>query len=191
MRALSSVKKTIKQFNMLAHGETVVVGVSGGADSLGLLYILTEIEEYDLRLIISHINHGIRPEEGKRDAEFVEEIANKLNLPFELKEVNAPDLKKFLNLSLEEAARILRYGFFKEVLSKHGAHRVATGHTLDDQAETVLMRIIRGSGTLGLSGIPPVSEGYIIRPLIQTPRSEIEEYLRAKGIKWIEDSTNR
>jgi tRNA(Ile)-lysidine synthase len=176
---------------MLAHGETVVIGVSGGADSLGLLYILTEIEEYDLRLIISHINHGIRPEEGKRDAEFVEEIAKKLNLPFELKEVNTPELKKTLNLSLEEAARILRYRFFKEVLSKHGVHKVATAHTLDDQAETVLMRIIRGSGTLGLSGIPPVSEGYIIRPLIQTPRAEIEEYLRAKGIKWIEDSTNR
>jgi tRNA(Ile)-lysidine synthase len=191
MRALSSVKKTIKRFNMLAPDETVVVGVSGGADSLGLLHILTEIEEYNLKLIISHINHGIRPEEGKRDAEFVEEIAKKLNLPFELKEVNTPELKKILNLSLEEAARILRYGFFKEVLCKYGANRVATGHTLDDQAETVLMRIIRGSGTSGLSAIPPVSKGYIIRPLIQTPRSEIEEYLRAKGVKWIEDSTNR
>ena len=176
---------------MVSPAETVVVGVSGGADSLGLLYVLDELEEYNLKLIVSHINHGIRPEEGKRDAEFVEEIAEKLNLPFELKEVNTPEFKKGSNLSLEEAARVLRYQFFKEVLAKYGARKIATAHTLDDQAETVLMRLIRGSGALGLSGIPPVSEDYIIRPLIETPRSEVEEYLTAKGIKWVDDSTNR
>ena len=176
---------------MVSPAETVVVGVSGGADSLGLLYVLDELEEYNLKLIVSHINHGIRPEEGKRDAEFVEEIAEKLNLPFELKEVNTPEFKKGSNLSLEEAARVLRYQFFKEVLAKYEARKIATAHTLDDQAETVLMRLIRGSGALGLSGIPPVSEDYIIRPLIETPRSEVEEYLTAKGIKWVDDSTNR
>ncbi len=190
MKALESARKTIKRFNMLSSGETVVVGVSGGADSLGLLYILAEIEEYNLKLIVSHINHGIRPEEGKRDARFVGEVARRLSLPFEIREANAPEFKRISNLSLEEAARILRYGFFKEVLSKYRAQKIATAHTLDDQAETVLMRIIRGSGASGLSGIPPVSEGYIIRPLIETPRSEIEDYLRAKGIKWVEDSTN-
>jgi tRNA(Ile)-lysidine synthase len=176
---------------MLSPDETIVVGVSGGADSVGLLYILAELEEYNLKPIVSHINHGIRPEEGERDAEFVMRIAKKLNLPFELKEVNTPEFKKKLNLSLEEAARILRYKFFKEVLHKYGAQKITTAHTLDDQAETVLMRLIRGSGALGLAGIPPVSEGYIIRPLIETPRSEIEEYLRTKEIKWVEDSTNR
>lgn len=176
---------------MLSPCETVVVGVSGGADSVGLLYVLAELEEYNLKPIVSHLNHGIRPEEGNRDAEFVMGIAKRLNLPFELKEVNTPEFKKKSNLSLEEAARILRYEFFKEVLHKYRAQRIATAHTLDDQAETVLMRLIRGSGALGLSGIPPVSEGYIIRPFIETPRSEIEEYLRAKGIKWVEDSTNR
>jgi len=190
VKALESVRRTIKRFNMLSPCETVVVGVSGGADSIGLLYILTDIEEYNLRLIVSHLNHGIRHEEGKRDAEFVGEIAKRLNLPFEFKEVDTPEFKKGSNLSIEEAARILRYGFFKEVLHKYGAQRVATAHTLDDQAETVLMRLIRGSGALGLSGIPPVSEGYIIRPLIETPRSEIEEYLRVKGVEWVEDSTN-
>jgi tRNA(Ile)-lysidine synthase len=176
---------------MLAPDEIVVVCVSGGADSVGLLYILAELEEYNLKLIVSHLNHGIRPKEGKRDAKFVEGIARKLNLPFELKEVNTPEFKKGSNLSLEEAARILRYGFFKEVMSKHRAQKIATAHTLDDQAETVLMRIIRGSGTLGLSGIPPVSQGYIIRPLIETSRSNIENYLREREINWIEDSTNR
>ncbi len=190
MKAVDLARKTIKRFNMLSPGETVVVGVSGGADSLGLLYVLEELEEYSLKLIVSHMNHGIRSEEGKRDAEFVEEIAEKLNLPLELKEVNTPEFKKGSNLSLEEAARIIRYQFFKEVLDKHGARKIATAHTLDDQAETVLMRLIRGSGALGLSGIPPVSEDYIIRPLIETPRSEVEEYLTAKGIKWVDDSTN-
>lgn len=191
MKTLSVVRKTIKRFSMLSPGETVVVGVSGGADSVGLLYILTELEEYNLKLIVSHLNHGIRAEEGKRDAEFVEGIAKSLNLPCEIGNVDTPDFKEKSNLSLEEAARILRYGFFKQVMEKYGAQKIATGHTLDDQAETVLMRIIRGSGALGLSGIPPVSEGYIIRPLVKTPKSEIEEYLKSKGIGWIEDSTNR
>ena len=175
---------------MLAPGEAVVLGVSGGADSVGLLYILTELKEYRLKLIVAHLNHGIRPKEGKRDEEFVKGIAASLNLPFELKEVNTPRFKKSSNLSLEEAARILRYEFFKEVLGKYQAQRVATAHTLNDQAETVLMRILRGSGGVGLSGIPPVSEGYIIRPLIETSRSDIEEFLRMKGVNWVEDSSN-
>lgn len=176
---------------MLSPGETVVVGVSGGSDSVGLLYILAELQEYGLKLIVSHLNHGIRAEEGKRDAGFVETIAKRLNLPFEIQNADAPGFKQEPNLSLEEAARILRYRFFKEVMKKHGAQKIATGHTVDDQAETVLMRLIRGSGALGLSGIPPVSEGCIIRPLIETPESEIEEYLKSNGVGWIEDSSNR
>jgi len=176
---------------MLTPGDTVIVGVSGGADSVGLLYILTELKEYELKLIVSHLNHRIRPLEAKRDAEFVERIAKGLGLTFELKEVDALEFKKRSKLSLEEAGRILRYEFFKEALDKYHAQRVATAHTQDDQAETVLMRLIKGSGPLGLSGIPPLSEGYIIRPLIETPRSEIESYLKSRGINWVEDSTNR
>ncbi|HSE83340.1 MAG TPA: tRNA lysidine(34) synthetase TilS [Thermodesulfobacteriota bacterium] len=188
---LNRVRKTIKRFNMLSHGETVVVGVSGGSDSVGLLYVLAELEEYGLKLIVSHLNHRIRADEGKRDAAFVEGIAKRLNLAYEIQNADTPGFKEKSNLSLEEAARVLRYRFFKEVMRKHRAQKIATGHTLDDRAETVLMRIIRGSGTLGLSGIPPVSEGCIIRPLIETPKSEIEEYLNTNGVGWIEDSTNR
>jgi tRNA(Ile)-lysidine synthase len=175
---------------MLTPGETVVVGVSGGADSVGLLHLLTELDEYKLKLIIAHLNHGIRPKEGKRDAEFVKEIARVLKLPLELKEVKTLEFKKRSNLSLEEAGRVLRYSFFREVLGKYQAQKIATAHTLDDQAETVLMRILRGSGGVGLSGIPPVSEGYIIRPLIETSRSHIEKFLRMKKVGWVQDSTN-
>ncbi len=175
---------------MLSPGEAVIVGVSGGADSVGLLHLLIELQEYKLKIIVAHLNHGIRTKEGKRDAGFVRKIAGRFNLPFELKEVNTPEFKKRSNLSLEEAARTLRYVFFKEMLGKYKAQKIATAHTLDDQAETVLMRILRGSGGVGLSAIPPVSEGIIIRPLIENPRAEIEEFLRMKGIDWVKDSSN-
>lgn len=191
LKVLELIRKTIKKFNMLTPGETVVIGVSGGADSLGLLYILRELKEYDLKLIVSHLNHGIRPNEAKRDAEFVEQIARRLDLPFELREADVLGLKKSSHFSLEEAGRILRYKFFREVLNKYHSQKIATAHTLDDQAETVLMRLIKGSGPSGLSGIPPVSEGYIIRPLVETPKLEIENYLKSKGIRWVEDSTNK
>lgn len=187
---MNSARKTIERFDMLSPEDTVVIGVSGGADSVGLLYLLGELEEYRLKLIVAHLNHGMRSEEGKRDADFVKELAGRLDLAFELEDADAPAFKKQSNLSLEEAARILRYRFLNEVRDKYGAQKIATGHTLDDQAETILMRLIRGSGPLGLSGIPPVSEVYIIRPLIRTPKSEIEEYLKSKGVVWVEDSTN-
>ncbi|MBI4228083.1 MAG: tRNA lysidine(34) synthetase TilS [Deltaproteobacteria bacterium] len=187
---LSLVSKTIRRFNMLIPGDSVVVGVSGGSDSLGLLHILTELKDYRLKLIVAHLNHGIRGGESKRDAEYVRKLADKLGLPFELRETNVIEFKKSTNLSLEEAARELRYEFLREVLNKYNATKIATGHTLDDQAETVLMRFIRGSGLLGLSGIPAVNDN-VIRPLIEIRKSEIEEYLRSKGIGWMEDSSNK
>ncbi len=174
---------------MLRQGEKVVLGVSGGADSIAMLYALNELIEYGLDLIVAHLNHGIRGEEAKRDADFVKETAKKLGITFVYGEVDTIKYKEEHGLSLEDAARTLRYKFFDQVISKHYATKLATAHTMDDQAETVLMRLIRGSGSRGLSGIPPFSNN-IIRPLIETSRSDIEEYLRSKGIKWVEDSTN-
>lgn len=188
---LSRVKKTIEKYGMLFPGDRVVVGVSGGADSLGLLHALLELEEYRPELIVAHLNHGIRGKEAQRDASFVKRAAESCGLKFELGKADAPGYKKEKKLSLEKAARILRYEFFEKTRSKFGADKIATAHTLDDQAETVLMRLIRGSGLRGLSGIPPVSRGVIIRPLIETPRPDIEKYLESKGIAWIEDSTNK
>ncbi len=186
---LARVKKTLKKYKMLTQGEKVILGVSGGADSIAMLYALNELVDYGLELIVAHLNHGIRGDEAKGDAEFVKETAKSLRLTFVYGEVDTLSFKEESQLSLEDAARTLRYKFFDQVLNKHYATKIATAHTLDDQAETVLMRLLRGSGSRGLSGIPPVSNS-IVRPLIDTSRSEIEEYLRSKGVEWVEDSTN-
>ncbi len=175
---------------MLSSGEKVVVGVSGGADSIALLHILSELKDLNLDITAAHLNHGIRAEAAERDSEFVERAATDLGLRYEHKKVDTLAYKEEKKLSLEDAARELRYEFFDEVREKLGASKVATAHTKDDQAETVLMRLLRGSGLRGLSGIPPVSRGYLIRPLLYFNRSEIEEYLQSKGVEWVEDSTN-
>jgi len=184
------VTKTIEEYRMLSPGEKVVVGVSGGADSIALLHILSKLKDLSLELTAAHLNHGIRGKEAERDAEFVERAARALGFRFEYKKVDATAYKKEKKLSLEDASRDLRYEFFNEVREKLNASKVATAHTQDDQAETVLMRLLRGSGLSGLSGIPPTSRGYLIRPLLFVSRSEIEEYLRSKGIGWVEDSSN-
>lgn len=186
---LDKVKKTLKKYNMLTQGEKIVLGVSGGADSIALLYSLNELIDYGLELIIAHLNHRLRVDEAKRDADFVKEIAKSLGLTFVYAEVDTLKYKEESQLSTEDAARQLRYKFFDQVMSKHYATKLATAHTLDDQAETVLMRLIRGSGSKGLSGIPPVSIN-IIRPLIEISRSEIENYLNSRDIKWVEDASN-
>ena len=186
---LARVKKTLKKYNMLTQGEKVVLGVSGGADSIAMLYALNELIDYGLELIVAHLNHGIREEEAKRDSDFVKETAKSLGLTFVYGEVDTLKFKEESALSLEDAARTLRYKFFNQVLNKHYATKIATAHTMDDQAETVLMRLLRGSGSKGLSGIPPVSNS-IVRPLIDTSRSEVEEYLRSKKVEWVEDTTN-
>lgn len=187
---LARVKKTLKKYKMLTQGEKVVLGVSGGADSIAMLYALNELIDYGLELIVAHLNHGIRDDEAKRDSDFVKETAKSLGLTFVYGEVDTLKFKEESTLSLEDAARTLRYKFFNQVLNKHYATKIATAHTRDDQAETVLMRLLRGSGSKGLSGIPPVSNS-IVRPLIDTSRSEVEEYLRSKKVEWVEDPTNK
>jgi len=188
---LSRIKKTIEKYDMLRPDESVVIGVSGGADSICLLHVLLELRESGTGLIVAHLDHGIRGKEAKRDASFVKRTAESLGLKFEQGEADVPRFRKESKLTLEEAARVLRYEFLENTRMKYGADKIATAHTLDDQAETVLMRLIRGSGSKGLSGIRPISNGVVIRPLIETPRREIEKYLVSRGIEWIEDSTNK
>lgn len=175
---------------MLEGGETVVVGVSGGADSVACLSMLGELGELRLRLIAAHFNHRLRGEESDRDESFVRTLCGELGLELELGGGDTLGFAKAERLSLEEAARILRYRFLYEVKAKYGAQKIATAHNSDDQAETVLMRLMRGSGAEGLSGIPPVGAGGVIRPLIEISRREIIDYLKSQNLSFTEDSTN-
>jgi tRNA(Ile)-lysidine synthase len=176
---------------MLRRGDSVVVAVSGGADSVALLLLLSELTHYRLSLTVAHFNHGLRGEEAERDERFVKLLASRLGLPFESGRGDAARFAVEEGLTLEEAARELRYRFLRGLRSSLSADRIATAHTLDDNAETLIMRLIRGSGYRGLGGIPPVSEGgSLIRPLIEVPREMVLRYLEGRGEAWVTDSTN-
>lgn len=177
-------------------GMRVAVAVSGGADSVALLRALvSERERLGLVLSVVHVNHGIRGGEADADCSFVEALAAAHSLPFHLERVDAPVAASTNRETLEEAARNLRYAFFNRLMASGHAEAVATAHTLDDQAETVLHRLLRGAWTEGLGGIHPVlaapkNGGPILRPFLSTRRAEIEAWLLATGQPWREDSTN-
>jgi tRNA(Ile)-lysidine synthase len=170
---------------MLTGGETVVVAVSGGADSVGLLHVLmTLAAELSLRLHVLHVDHALRPDSA-RDAAFVRQLAARLGIPADVVRVTVP-----AGGSVEAAARAERYAALDAHARRLGARRIAVGHTADDQAETVLMRMLAGAGVRGLAGIPPV-RGCIVRPLIETRRAAIVATLETVGLAWIEDPSNR
>lgn len=151
--------------------------------------LLCVLRELGASVVVSHFNHGLRGDESSADAEHVRKAAERYGFVFECAEADTEAFRKREGLSTEDAARKLRYDFFDDVMKKHSASRIATGHTLNDQAETVIMRLLRGSGSLGLSGIRP-SRGNVIRPLINVTRDEVKEYLGSRGVTWKEDSTN-
>jgi tRNA(Ile)-lysidine synthase len=187
---IKMIKATIKNHSMLEPGDTVLAGVSGGADSIALLHILLKLTpEFDLRLGIAHFNHGLRAMESERDAEFVKSVAENLNLPFYNKKVYVKKFSIHHKLSIEEAGRILRYKFLTETARKYGFDKIALGHQKEDMAETILINMLRGSGPQGISGIPPKRD-MIIRPLININRTDIEFFLRSENIAHITDSSN-
>jgi tRNA(Ile)-lysidine synthase len=166
----------------------VGVAVSGGADSVCLLHILAELAaSYRIALCVLHLDHGLRGAESCGDADFVRQLAAQLGLPFHIRAV---DLSKSPG-NLEQEARNARLAFFGDLIAGGEVERVATGHTSSDQAETVLFRILRGSGGSGLSGIRPVTTEGLVRPLIDVDRVEVLAYLRARGATWREDSSNK
>ena len=186
---IKKVRHTIIKYKMIRDGDRVIVAVSGGPDSVCLLDILQELEdELMIELVVAHFDHGLRPGEDGVENRFVESLAVALNLPFEIKKAD-PDMGQG-GASLEERARHARYQFLEEVKEKFSAQKIAIGHNLNDQAETVLMRLLRGSGPSGLAGIPPCREEKIIRPLIEITRGEIESYLELKGLTHMTDSSN-
>lgn len=189
------VRNTIRKFGLLKKGEKIVLALSGGPDSTALLFVLNALKgEYNLKLHIAYLDHMFRAKvEAKKDYDYILNLANRLKMPFSLGRTDVPRYSKDKGLSLEEAARELRYEFLSNVTKDVGAKRIALGHTLDDQAETVLMRLIRGTGLSGLRGIPPkrkLDGQYIIRPLIEVWRKDIDAYLRSLKIKPREDVTN-
>lgn len=188
---VSKVRRTIVHRGMIKPGETILVACSGGADSTALLHVLYELRtDFALKPAVAHFDHGLRAASAK-DARFVHEMAADLGLPFYLQRQDVGAEAKKGGLNLEETGRRLRYEFLQETAAEIGARRIATGHSLDDQAETVLMRLLRGSGSRGLSGIAPILEYAVIRPLIDVRRKEIEAFLRERKISWREDESNR
>jgi tRNA(Ile)-lysidine synthase len=169
---------------MLAGGETVLVAVSGGADSVALLYVLVQLASaWHLRLRVLHVDHQLRPH-SSRDGDFVRRVAAGFGVPAEVATVVVASGE-----SLESAARAARYHALEAHANRHNAHRIAVAHTADDQAETVLMRLLEGAGVRGLAGIPPV-RGRIIRPLIAEARDSLRALLLEAGLEWIEDPSN-
>ncbi|MEW5757872.1 MAG: tRNA lysidine(34) synthetase TilS [Candidatus Omnitrophota bacterium] len=183
--------KTSCRAGLINKNDRILIGVSGGPDSVCLLYLLNSIKKkFNLYLHIAHLDHGLR-KDSHSDRLFVEQLVKKLNLPCATEKIQ---VKKIARKSLEETAREIRYDFFFKIAKKKLITKIAVGHNLDDQAETVLMRIIRGSGIEGMSAISPKKQinGFtIIRPLIETMRYDIEKYLKQKRIAPRQDYTNK
>ncbi len=188
---LARVAGNISRYNMFPLGGRVGVAVSGGADSVCLLHLLVELAPLrNVHLSVLHVDHGIRAEASRADAEFVAQMAAGFGLPFLLRTGNVREMAEQNRDNLEQAAREFRRNFFSEVIRQGVLDRVATGHTRDDQAETVLFRFLRGSGTAGLAGIHPVTDEGLVRPMLDVSREEVETYLREKSIRWREDESN-
>ncbi|MBI5579236.1 MAG: tRNA lysidine(34) synthetase TilS [Deltaproteobacteria bacterium] len=184
------VDAALTKLSLIAEGESVLIGVSGGPDSVALLHLLLDrAPARRLHLGIAHLNHQLR-DSADRDEEFVRQLAGDLGLPFHGHRADVRARQARCRLSLEEAARQVRYAFFEEVCAANGYAKIALGHHADDNAETLLLHLLRGSGRLGLAGIPAVRAGITIRPLIFATRSDIAEYLRTRGIAYVSDPTN-
>ena len=190
-KILRTVRQTIADHRMLAAGDAVLIAVSGGMDSVAMVQVLhTLAADLSIQLAIAHLNHSLRREDSDRDADFVAEFAGRLELPLYIEKRNVRQFQRTARLSPEEAARAVRYEFLKETAARNGFNKIATGHHGNDNAELVLMNLLRGSGPLGLSGIAPVRDGKIIRPLIALKQSEIVDYITEKKLPFVTDSSN-
>lgn len=185
---MKSVKDTVLQYNMLSDCNKIIVAFSGGADSTALLFSLKKLEtELGITVEACHVNHNLRGEESDNDQLFAENFCKKLNLPLHTISVNVKENKK-KHQSTEECARDLRYDFFERLAKEHCA-KIATAHTASDNAETVLINLTRGTALKGLCGIPPVRD-YLIRPLINVTRQQVEEYCEENCLPFVTDKTN-
>ena len=175
---------------LVSPGDRVLVAVSGGIDSLALLYLLEQFsKELGYELFVAHLNHLARGKESDEDARFVGKEADKLSLPFFIEEIDVAREKPHLKTSFQESARILRYRFLEKILLSIKGNKIAVGHTADDQVETVLMNLLRGAGLRGLAGIPK-KRGHVIRPLLGCTRDELKLFLKKRNLPYRTDSSN-
>ena len=185
------VRKTIERHALCPRGSRVLVGVSGGSDSVALLFLLRDLAENAGFSVggVAHLNHQLRTT-AHSDEAFTRELAGRLQLRIVVDTADVSAYARGRGLSVEDAARRIRYDFFEQAADAVGADRIAVGHTQDDQAETFLLKLIRGAGLSGLGGIHP-RRGRVIRPLLDASRAELQSYLAARDERWIEDESNR
>ena len=192
---LEAIEKTNQRHHLFQKGDGVVIGLSGGPDSTALLLLLLSYQrKYGLRLFAAHLNHNLLPGEARQSELFSEKLTGRLNVPFFRKKINLKKIAAKNKKTLEEMGRIERYRFFNTIAAKVGAQKIATAHTLDDQAETILMRTARGAGLKGLSGIPVKrNEGgfQVIRPLLNISKKDIVQFLKKSGEAFRSDSSNK
>jgi len=188
------IRKFAEEYPILEKGDKVLIAISGGPDSVALLHFLLALQkEYELTFILAHMEHGIRGEESREQAGFVQHIGRELGLECFIRHVDVPLLSRMEGMSMEEAAREARYHFFRETAQRSGATKIALGHTADDQAETLLMRLLRGSGMNGLAAMRPRREEDtpLIRPLLNVFHREILDFLQEQNTPFCLDSTNQ
>lgn len=181
---------TIKKYDLIEAGDKIVLGVSGGPDSISMLHILNEIKtEYKFEIYVAHINHMIR-EEANDDEKYVKEFCEKNDIQFFVKRIDVKKEAYTKKIGTEEAGRNIRYQFFEEVLQNVNANKIAIAHNKNDKIETIIMNLLRGSGLSGLKGIEPIRNERFIRPLIECERHEIEEYCDKNKLNPRIDKTN-
>lgn len=199
MNLLKKVFLTIEGYDLIRQGEKVLCAVSGGPDSVAMLHLLRDVNEVQnlgWKLHVGHVNHGLRGKAADEDQEFVRALSDKLQLPFHTTKLDVEALRKEKKLSPEEAARDLRHAWLQDTAVQLGIQKIALAHNLDDQAETILHRIIRGTGLRGLKGMAPIRllskkhDLFLVRPLIEVERYEIEGFLREKAVGYKTDLTN-
>ncbi len=181
----------IQKHQLIENGDKVVLGVSGGPDSICMLNILNQIKKQawiDFEMVVGHVNHGLR-ENAVGDEEFVKQFCEEREITYFIRKVNVKEIAQRQKRGLEETGRMVRYTFFDEILKKTMSNKIAIAHNCNDNAETILMNLFRGTGTKGLIGIE-TKNGKYIRPLLETKRADIEEYLRQNGIVARHDESN-